>query len=560
MNIGGLVGATMMGTIQNSYNTGSVTGQMNIGGLVGVNDGDTIQNSYNTGSVTGQMKIGGLVGVNDGGTITDSVNLSKSVTGTENVGRIVGTNTDGGTLENNYGYFGTSSNLDTFLPFIGDSGTAQNGKDASSTDFANPDFWQKSVGLSSNVWTFSQGNLPTLKGINAPQNPTYYSTVQKSFTGTNTDKISINPTPNKQYKTNVDLFTHSDTKTYTLSEGYKFSNIIINNTSQSDTRIITLNSNTDYNISAEIAPITEKVPVNFYSETDKEPYYKTTTDYNTLVKSPTDKPIKTGYTFKYWTTNTDISIPFDFDNTLITTNTDLYAKWQANTTSYTVTFNSNGGRDVSSQTVNDGERATKPNPDPTKSGYTFKYWYQTNENTPFDFENTPIVSDITLYAAWKINPSPPSPPSPPKPKPSPKPAAKVTKLYAPVTHFSVIKNKKIKFKYVVFYKNKTVKEETKEIKYKKTGKKKLTISKDGKKLTLVIKIVKKKLKPTKVKVKFTKSGKYYLANITYKNYPYYIAPTFEKQKGSKYSKYGLYSKKGTVTVKYWKKTYKVKIK
>lgn len=70
------------------------------------------------------------------------------------------------------------------------------------------------------------------------------------------------------------------------------------------------------------------------------------------------------------------------------------------TTSFTVTFNSNGGSAVAPQSVLSGQKATEPT-DPTKDGYTFDDWYlPTDLSTPFDFANTTITADITLYAKW----------------------------------------------------------------------------------------------------------------------------------------------------------------
>ena len=66
---------------------------------------------------------------------------------------------------------------------------------------------------------------------------------------------------------------------------------------------------------------------------------------------------------------------------------------------YTVTFNSDGGSDVTAQTIEKGKTATKPN-DPTKAGHTFIGWY--NGDTEFDFD-TPIASNITLKAKWTVN-------------------------------------------------------------------------------------------------------------------------------------------------------------
>ncbi|KLU59000.1 N-acetylmuramoyl-L-alanine amidase LytC precursor [Peptococcaceae bacterium CEB3] len=71
-------------------------------------------------------------------------------------------------------------------------------------------------------------------------------------------------------------------------------------------------------------------------------------------------------------------------------------------TACTVTFNSNGGSEVASQTVNYNNAAAKPS-DPTKTGYTFVGWYTDSALTKaFDF-GTPITGDITLYAMWSAN-------------------------------------------------------------------------------------------------------------------------------------------------------------
>ena len=53
-----------MGTISNSYSTGSVNGTNNVGGLVGYNPYGIISNSYSTGSVNGTSYVGGLAGYN----------------------------------------------------------------------------------------------------------------------------------------------------------------------------------------------------------------------------------------------------------------------------------------------------------------------------------------------------------------------------------------------------------------------------------------------------------------------------------------------------------------
>ena len=63
----------------------------------------------------------------------------------------------------------------------------------------------------------------------------------------------------------------------------------------------------------------------------------------------------------------------------------------------TVTFDSNGGSKVDSQTIKKGEMITKPN-NPTRKGYTFVEWDLNNK--VFDF-NININDNITLVAKWK---------------------------------------------------------------------------------------------------------------------------------------------------------------
>ena len=67
------------------------------------------------------------------------------------------------------------------------------------------------------------------------------------------------------------------------------------------------------------------------------------------------------------------------------------------TTTYVVTFDSNGGSAVAAQNVESGAKATKPN-DPTREGYTFLGWY--NGDVAFDF-NTPITANLILVAKWQ---------------------------------------------------------------------------------------------------------------------------------------------------------------
>ncbi len=98
--VGGVVGWNDSGTVKNCYNTGTgtVTGNDYVGGVVGQNVGGTVENCYNTGSVKGLDSVsgsyvGGVVGANSG-TVENCYNTgSVTVTGSNGrVGGVVGFN------------------------------------------------------------------------------------------------------------------------------------------------------------------------------------------------------------------------------------------------------------------------------------------------------------------------------------------------------------------------------------------------------------------------------------------------------------------------------------
>jgi len=107
--VGGLLGANL-GTVNNSYFTGSVTGEEFVGGLVGLNgEGGTVSNSYSTGNVNGSYGVGSLVGANVG-TVSNSYS-SGSVTGENGAGGLVGLNGEGGTVSNSYSTGNVNGNM-----------------------------------------------------------------------------------------------------------------------------------------------------------------------------------------------------------------------------------------------------------------------------------------------------------------------------------------------------------------------------------------------------------------------------------------------------------------
>ena len=93
--VGGVCGRSG-GTIEKSYNTGTVSGRDNyVGGVCGLNNGGTIENCYNTSTVSGSSEVGGVCGCNSGsvGIIQTSHNTGP-ISGNSNVGGVCGQNNE----------------------------------------------------------------------------------------------------------------------------------------------------------------------------------------------------------------------------------------------------------------------------------------------------------------------------------------------------------------------------------------------------------------------------------------------------------------------------------
>ncbi len=107
-------------------------------------------------------------------------------------------------------------------------------------------------------------------------------------------------------------------------------------------------------------------------------------DYNTAITKPAD-PVKTGYSFIGW----DKEIPA----TMPAQDVTITAKWQIN--QYTITFDTNGGSEISAIKQDYNTAITKP-ADPVKTGYTFKGW---DNDIPSNMPD----QDLSFKAQWQIN-------------------------------------------------------------------------------------------------------------------------------------------------------------
>ena len=143
----------------------------------------------------------------------------------------------------------------------------------------------------------------------------------------------------------------------------------------------------------------DKYTVTFNSNGGSEVKAQEVENGKTVAK-PTD-PTRDGYTFGGWYTDSALTKEYDF-KTVVTGNLTLYAKWnkaEEVVTKVTVTFNSNGGSEVVSQTVGKGAKVTAPG-NPTKEGFTFGGWFTDEALTaPYNFESA-VTDNLTLYAKW----------------------------------------------------------------------------------------------------------------------------------------------------------------
>lgn len=71
-------------------------------------------------------------------------------------------------------------------------------------------------------------------------------------------------------------------------------------------------------------------------------------------------------------------------------------------TRYTVSFETNGGEAVSSQSIADGELAAEPG-EPYLSGYRLTGWFSDSGlTTAWDFDSEVVAADTVLYAEWDV--------------------------------------------------------------------------------------------------------------------------------------------------------------
>ncbi|MDE7464267.1 MAG: InlB B-repeat-containing protein, partial [Clostridiales bacterium] len=124
-----------------------------------------------------------------------------------------------------------------------------------------------------------------------------------------------------------------------------------------------------------------------------------TVNEGTYATKPSD-PTKAASTFLGWFHGNETTA-FDFENTAITGDIELTAKWDVAT--YAVTFDLNGveATAIPQQTIKHGEKVQKP-ADPTNEDNQFIGWYTDaacTDEKAWSFD-TGVTEEMTLYAKW----------------------------------------------------------------------------------------------------------------------------------------------------------------
>ena len=366
---GGVVG-TNDGTVKGCSNSGLITGitkvpekegyykdGTNIGGVVGGNVG-TVTECWNTGTISAAGNTGGVLGANYG-TLSKCYNAGEVAGTSWSVAGLLGINRYGGAVENCYNT-GTLKSTG-----VGNSGIV--GTQQSYDDIKN----------CYNYGTVELGdgeNYGLIIGTDQGMSPSscYYPA---NLSSGNLNEVGGSQLSDEQFAKKESF------------SGWDFSNVWY------------LDNGVRPLLKATPEAIPSKPTFEYDGEKKKlkitvEDSQDITIHYTTDGKRPevTSDTIPNGETINDLSGGKTINIiVMEGKAVKLSTSYDL---------PYTVTFNTNGGSTVESQTVAGGEKATSPD-DPTKGDCVFDGWYtDTNFENEFDF-NTPITEDITLHAKWK---------------------------------------------------------------------------------------------------------------------------------------------------------------
>ena len=368
---GGIAGIVWDGTsISQCANTGNITAVSTsefayAGGMTGYvtleTAASTIRDCVNSGVIRAEASFtayaGGIAGMMDG---TASARLT--TTNCHNWGAVSSTTpsaTSGIMCGNGYFTLSNCYYLETTAtrasayngsPIISNVSKLTDAQMRQQSSFANFDF--------STIWQMPSGGYPVVRFIGAIHQPPTVSSYTITY---NANGGSVSPA-SATVNAGSSVTTPTPTKSYTLTY-----NVNGGNSVSPSSKSVASTVNGWY--TAASGGTKRANAGAAYTPTQTETIYAQWTN-PTMGTLPTPTHSTSGYTFKGWFTASSGGTQVT-STTTMTANQTIYAQWNAPTTTYTITYNANGGSvSPTNATANAGSSVTTPTP--TKS-YTLTY-------------------------------------------------------------------------------------------------------------------------------------------------------------------------------------------
>lgn len=133
-----------------------------------------------------------------------------------------------------------------------------------------------------------------------------------------------------------------------------------------------------------------------------------TKKHGEALKLSVNIPTKEGYLFKGWSSSESGSVEYKSGgNYSQNASVTLYAVWELDRVSFTVSYNANGGGNApASQSFGEGESINITTAVPVREGYLFEGWAYTKDSVwpeVFPGELYNVNSSASLYAVWSKN-------------------------------------------------------------------------------------------------------------------------------------------------------------
>lgn len=113
------------------------------------------------------------------------------------------------------------------------------------------------------------------------------------------------------------------------------------------------------------------------------------------VQLPSE-PVREGYAFAGWETESGEQVPFSYTPTADVT---LVAQWETGSCTVTFDLNYEGSKPIT-QEVDYGSTIANA-PAPERENYAFRFWSVSPNGEAVDFASYPISGDYTFYAVWR---------------------------------------------------------------------------------------------------------------------------------------------------------------